>query len=342
MASGSQNSRPPRGSPANIISRLLSLRGKREGVAIAFLISGLFTALMLIAAPFFILTYLLVPVIGFALPYYMGNRRIRNILLAGLVFLLVVALMTDVSYSNVIYSSHDVVPGTVPPGSNITFQGGGVTPSMGNGHTVFTFEATVLSNAGNHTLSPAHVVILKLSDLGTVVNSTMMVESTSSSSTGKTVTTFVYNTTLASGLVFVYYFALNSSGTWIKTSVSTASTATPSSTFVSLMSSGIIISDSVGTFIFVGIFYFGIVFVFLLIRQNNRRKDRLLAMRPNSMKEANDRSGKNTSPPKTQYRGMPRRQEPRTVKKEKWTCSSCGAEVSEDAEVCSSCGEKFD
>jgi ribosomal protein L40E len=330
-----------RGFYGSITAKLRGLRGKRNGILLAVVITVVFTAVMLFIAPFFILTYLLVPVVAFALPYYMGNRRIRNILLLGLLFLLVVALMTDVSYSNVIYSTHSVAGSAGTPSAAPSFQGGNVTPYLGGSGTVFKFSAYLLSPANNSSSYQIHLVVLKLSSLGVYLNSSMVPISRTPSAGGKVLTAYVYNTTLSPNYVFIYYFEENYSGTWIKTSVSTVSTASASATYLALMSSGIIISDSVGTFIFVGIFYYGLVFVFLLIRQNNRRKNTLLAMKGKSRPAGGGTAVKGVTSGQRRGSGVQGTAE-KTVKKEKWVCSSCGAEISPDAEVCGNCGEKFD
>ena len=325
----------------SIAAELSKLKGKRSGILLAIAVTIVFIAVMLFIAPFFILTYLLVPVVAFALPYYMGNRRIRNILLLGLLFLLVVALMTDISYSNVIYSTHGVVESGTISSTAPSFQGGNVTPYLGGSNTLFRFNAHVLSAVNNSSSNQIRLVVLKLSGLGVYLNSSMVPVSNTPSVGGKVLTAYVYNTTLSPDYVYIYYFEENYSGSWIKTSVSTVSTASPAATYLALMSSGIIISDSVGTFIFVGIFYFGLVFVFLLIRQNNRRKDAILAMKSKS--QPADRSVAAKAGVAGRHSGAKAYKSPeKTVKKEKWVCSSCGAEIPPDAEVCSNCGEKFD
>lgn len=308
--------------------QIARVRGKREGIIIAFVIVGILSTLLLFFAPQSLFTYLIMPIAAFALPYYMGNKRLKNILIAGLLFLVVVSLLFDASFSVALYSNSTVTQANSVNAPGFYFRSGDVRPSVGNSSTVFSFHAGFY-HPSNASGAPQLVVVLFSTSTSVRLNSSMVAVSSTNAGSGETLTNYSFNTTLPANQVFVYHFGANISGSWISTSASVASTSSQTQTFLSLMGYNLGLSTIV-IFVFVGVFYYGIVLVFVLLRKNNRRRDEILSGRarsPGVMPKSKPKdSGRST----------------KTVKKEKWVCSSCGSEVDASSEKCSSCGEKFD
>lgn len=305
------------------------VKGKREGIIIAYVLVGILSVVLLFLLPESILTYLIIPVAAFALPYYMGNKRLKHIVIAGLLFLVVISVIFDASFSSALYSNASVTQASPVNTPGFYFKSGNVKPSIGGAATHFSFR-TGFYHPSNATGTPQIVVVLFSTSTSTIrLNSSMIPLTNISAGSGETLTEYGLNTTLSPNQVYIYHFGANISGSWISTSASVVSTSSQTQTFMGLMAYNIGLSTLV-IFVFVGAFYFGVVLVFVLLRKNNARRDAILAGRTRPPGQI---PRKETKTPPTAGK---------TVKKEKWECSSCGAEVDANSEKCSSCGEKFD
>ena len=193
------------------------VRGKREGIIIAFVIVGILSTLLLFFAPQSLFTYLIMPIAAFALPYYMGNKRLKNILIAGLLFLVVVSLLFDASFSVALYSNSTVTQANSVNAPGFYFKSGDVRPSVGNSNTVFSFHAGFY-HPSNASGAPQLVVVLFSTSTTVRLNSSMVAVSSTNAGSGETLTNYSFNTTLPANQVFVYHFGANISGSWIRTS----------------------------------------------------------------------------------------------------------------------------
>ncbi len=306
------------------------VKGKREGIIIAYVLVGMLSAALLFLIPESILTYLIIPVAAFALPYYMGNKRLKHIIIAGLLFLVVISLIFDASFSSALYSSGFVTQASPVSNPGFYFKSGDVKPSIGGSGTQFSFHAG-LYRPSNATAVPQVVVVLfPTSSSSTGLNASMVAVSNTSAPNGEILTEYGLNTSLPANQVYVFHFSANVSGSWSSTSESVVSTVPEAQTFLNLMAYNIFLSTII-VFVFIGAFYYGVVLVFVLLRKSNRRKDAMLAGKASPPGRIPGRTPKKPSAATT-----------KAVRKEKWECSSCGAEVESNAEKCGSCGEKFD
>lgn len=305
------------------------VKGKKEGIAIAYVLVGLLSTALLFLLPESILTYLIMPVAAFAIPYYMGNKRLKHILLAGLLFLVVISVIFDASFSSALYSNASVTQASPVSTPGSYFKSGSVKPSIGVSGTHFSFQAEFY-HPSNATGTPQVVVVLFSTSTSTIdLNTSLNPVSNVSAGSGETLTEYTLNSTLPPNQVYIYHFGANVSGSWISTSASVVSTSSETQTFLSLMVYNIGLSAIV-VFVFVGAFYYGVVLVFVLLRKNNKRRDAMLTGRAKPAGQIPGKASKSSG------------STVKTVKKEKWECSSCGAEVDANSEKCSSCGEKFD
>ncbi|MEM3852287.1 MAG: zinc-ribbon domain-containing protein [Methanomassiliicoccales archaeon] len=286
------------------------------------------SALLLYALPGSLLSIFLVPVIGFVAPYALGLRRLKHLLVYSIIFLVVLSLAFDASYTNFVYTSPSAV--TQDLAHNTTagyyFAKGDVAPRQGSTQTNFVFTAD-FAHPANSSLPVEVFVDLYALTAAYTLNTTMVAVSNVSRG-AEILTTYTYATPLKLNNVFLMRFQAEVNGKWVNTTESVgAVTETYSQAYGTLLyPSFLYVLLSIATL------YVGVVLIAVLIIQSRKRRE---TIKRRAMEIG---TGKKIKAEETDQRPMRRT----TSKKEKYVCTSCGAEVDKDSEICPNCGEKFE
>ena len=315
-----------------ILSLIRSKRGKREGVILGIAAAVAISSVLMFLLPLDFITYILVALIGFALPYYMGVKKVLHLLIYGLCFIVVIGAVFTGALSHYVFVSPTTV--SQEPGHNSTagyfFGKGQVSPVDGNGNTVFAYTVQFYHPAPASNFS-VYVLSERLFAGTTVFNTTMSQASSQTLAGGAVLTTYVYNTTVPSNNIYIFEFKANVSGSWVNSTVAISPrTATESSLFMVLLGPSIeYVVLSVGTL------FLGIALIVLLIRQTRLRREALAKARETELNRRKEKiRGRGT--------GAQEEKKAHAAKGEKFICTSCGTEVERDATVCPKCGEKFE
>lgn len=318
----------------NLLSRLKSMRGKKSGIIFGAVLAGAICSIIFFLFFISILGFILIAIIGVVVPYLMGLKKLAHILVYGVALLVVLSFVFAGSYVHYVY----LVPSHVSQDSHSNsttgfyFKDGSVTPTKGDGNTVFTFNAQMYhpSNvSGNPTV---YVVLDTLLGVGSTLNATMTPVSNTTHAGGSILTSYVYSTTLPNKELFGLQYKSNISGKWVMTTATVSPwTSTPSNTFVSLIEPSF-------RFVLISVFilFFGLELIIYLMVKSRIRRDQMLKARLE--RDRSERGGERPGSEST-TRSSERKL---TTKKEKFICTSCGTEVSKDDKVCPKCGEKFD
>jgi len=321
------------GTFSGLMGKVKAMRGKRNGFIFAFVLVILLAFVLLFLLPASFITFLLLAAVAFAIPYYMGIKRFRQIVITGLVLMLVFAFIFDASYTNYLYT----VPLSVIQDQSLNntpgyfFGHGGVSPRSGSSSTSFSFTIQFYhpsDSALNYSVYlDLHPVLVSSKPL----NQSLTAVSNRTLPSGEVLTSYVYNHSIGADNVYIMQYEANVSGKWIFSSVSVGlSTSTETNTYTLLIYPSIILM-----LLSVATLYFGIALIVLLFRQSRQRRERAASYAFTSSREESDRRRTSSTGQKPARQGS-------KVKEEKYVCSSCGASVPADATVCPSCGEKFD
>ncbi len=316
----------------DIKSRLKAMRGKRSGFLFGTIVAGAISCIVLFLLPVSILAYLIIAIVGFGLPYYMGMKKITYIIVYGLALMVVLSFVFAGAYTHDIYISPTSV--SQDSGHNTTsgyfFGQGTVSPVEGTGSTVFSFSAEFYHPSSGPSYVPVYVIADRLFVTGVALNTTMNPVSNSTLSNGEVLTTYSYSATLPSNEIFILQFKSNISGSWVNTTYSLAPrTSTQAGTFSAIIGPSFLV-----VFLSVATLFFGVALIVLLVRQTRTRREQILRAREQRL-QGRER-------PQPAQRAPSPGERPTASKKEKFICTSCGAEVSREDTKCPKCGEKFD
>lgn len=318
----------------NMLSKLKNMRGKRSGIIFGAVLGGALSSIILFLFFVAILGFILIAIVGVIVPYLMGLKKLLHILIYGLGLMVVLSFVFAGAYTHYVYllpphvnqdSSHNTTTGYY-------FKEGAVTPTQGDASTVFSFTAQLYHpSSGSGNLS-VYVVVDKLLSNGTALNATMSPVSNTTLTGGSVLTSYVYNTTLPGNQLYQLQFKTNISGVWVLTTITVSPwTSTPSNTFVTL-----IFPSFSFVMVSISLLFFGLELVIWLVARSKTRRDQILKARVDKNREEGGRDKK-----RSEALQAPSERKAIT-KKEKFICTSCGAEVGKDDTQCPKCGEKFD
>ncbi len=320
----------------SIKSGLKSMRGKRSGILFGTILAGGISCIVLFFLPVSILAYLIIAALGFGIPYYFGLKRITYIIVYGLALMVVLSFVFAGAYTHDIYISPTTV--SQDTGHNNTtgyyFLQGGVTPVQGSGSTVFTFNVQFHHPSSGPSLVPVYVIAETLFVNGQALNTTMVPVSNQTLSGGGILTTYTYSASLPSSEIFILQFKSNVSGVWVPTTVSIVPrTSTQFNTFTTIIGPSFLV-----VFLSIATLFFGVALIVLLVKQTRTRRDKILKARMEGAQKREGETDARTKGRQSRTTG----EKPLATKKEKFICTSCGAEVGRDDRQCPKCGEKFD
>ncbi|MEE9236564.1 MAG: hypothetical protein V3U52_02075 [Thermoplasmata archaeon] len=165
--------------------------------------------LVLVAIPLF--SILIAVFFMFAIPYWMGEKRPRNLVLAALVMLLATVIVLSSFFTWDLYRPH--VPEQRSDGGILS--AGTVNPVHGDADTTFTF--TVLYTNSDPPSEAPRVSITSTFSTGTVMNETMELDDPSSLSYEEGVL-YTFSTKLNSDAHYFRFAVLLADDTWVVSS----------------------------------------------------------------------------------------------------------------------------
>lgn len=271
------------------------------------------------------LALLVIPLTVFVVPYWFGERKAKRFIVNGLVVFVVALLLLGLLRTQAVLSAEPFEVQSFTGGGQdptMSLLNGTVSPFRSEGPTPFTFEV-VLRTTDN--MSPADFAVwmnLTIVD-GVSIRSEpfRMVPAAGASDNTRNGTRFT-NTTTLGGAIYGFGFAVQNvtSGNWTTTPVLLAPIAAPAATFFAFF-----LIFSLPLILFTFAFYLIILFMWWWSSRMRRRM-----VPPREEEEAAEEPN-----PRPADAG-------KASKAAAFTCTNCGADVTEDATSCAKCGAVFE
>lgn len=162
------------------------------------------------------LATILIPVVMFAIPYYLGERRLRFLFLLG-----VIIIFANPAVLALIYTedarSYEIKTQTSPD-ENETISSGTIAPGSGSADTLFNYTVTITTDEAN--LSKVHVYVNISDTLDYDPQSEVLIREMNETDSGVTSAVngkeYYAEIQLPEGIHFFHY-AVNINGTWVNT-----------------------------------------------------------------------------------------------------------------------------
>jgi hypothetical protein len=317
-------------------NRLLKFRGTLWFRIVYLVLLGVIVAELYLftASALACLIVLLIPVLVFVIPFWLGERKIRRFAGNGaLVFTIAILVAAAMSTQAILAQAEPVPLRSFPdfrsaPGLNLT--NGTVARYHGSPGETFTFRVN-LTTAGNGT-PDAFDVFLNLTavdGLAIASNSYPMAFSPGpiSSSNTKNGTWYERNMTLG-GSIYIYSFSVTDRvGNWTETVPDAGPVTASGWTFYTFFLYLVVVQGGLPIEF---LFYLGIIFLWWYMTRARERA------RVGSVPA---RAGTPTEPEPAKKETA---EKTKGAKAAAFTCTNCGADVSELDEKCPSCGAAFE
>ena len=331
----------PSGAPADWLIKLLKeqyAKFKKTNYTVPVAI-GL-TALL----QFLMLTYmlgscwlgLLPPLILFGLFWNFDIKRVRKLLLYGVIGTIIIVIVTTMALVSMFQSIEPTEASNSSDTDLVSMYDGIVTPMSGDASTIFTYTVTAKLANETFNLTEMNVII----DWHTGDTNESMVLVNSDTTSGELF--YAYSTTLSSP-ANRFIFLANVSGTWVMATDHTEDG-------LEIFADGPISSDPwelggwVIWYISLPQAYMQFLPIYAIIcgmiwwtRRVRRMREKAIQEWEEKRKKMEAKAPETDSRVPSLSRAMGLEEEPDT-----FVCSECGADVRSDAKTCPSCGEKFD
>lgn len=286
------------------------------GVLTAFLFPFAFGAAACLAL-------LVIPLTTFVVPYWFGERKPRRLAVNGVVvFLIALPIVAALQTGAILDLSPFELQSLPDPGGNATMSlsNGTVDPFRAEGPATFTFRV-LLTTTDNATPADFEVWmnLTRVQSFAFVVGSARMVPEPGAENNTRNGTWFTVDATVAPEVVGTGFSAKRvSEGRWTRTGVFLGPLSGAWATYFGyfVLYSGPILGLTLA-------FYFLILFMWWYTARMRTRIGRPLPPAEADEVEATSSSGK-------------------AGKAAAFTCTNCGADVSEDASKCPKCGAAFE
>jgi len=277
-----------------------------------------------LTGPLFCLIFLLVPITMFVIPYWLGERETRNVLLNGLVIFLVAILVTGAGEAQATIASAPILLDSAQvDGSPVGLRllNGTVEPYPGTGPGNYTYRVEVRTLANdtpsNHTVYLEYLTVSGLAFLN------KSVEMSAVPGVNNTRDGVIYEVNRSVDAVIHGY------GFWVRNATGNLS-ATP--VLLGPITAGWLdyfvlwLSFAASVFLFPLLFYYMFVFMWWYSRRMRTGRARMVEdLRASAGAKASSKgeSGK-------------------AGKAAAFTCTACGADVDDTDEKCPKCGAVFE
>ncbi len=273
------------------------------------------------------LALFVVPLTMFVIPYWLGERKTRHFIVNGLVIFAVAVFIVAVLQTQAVLSGPEVTQTIQGPGldPSMSLANGTVTPFRTESPADFTFRVQ-LRTVENGTPSEFSVWVnlTSVEGLSAVPQDLLMSPEFGSGNNTANGTWYRVTTQLGSSVYFFFFSAENPAGNWTRTDFLVAPlTVSAGSYFV------LFLVISAQALAFVTLFYFIILFLWTFSSRMRRAREEVVSRRS----AAEDRRKEVDS-------GVSDRA--RAERVAGFTCTNCGADVSEDDPSCPKCGASFE
>jgi hypothetical protein len=286
---------------------------------------------------------LLIPVAIFVIPYWLGERSLKRFALNGVVVFVIAIVIIAVFYTDSSINSGDQIVGSAGISglsTYISLENGSVTPFRGSPGQTFVYRVH-LNTTGYNSSTPLTVYLnFTEFDVFTPTYSSFAMQREAGPANATSVW-YSTNRTLA-GNVYEFFFTANDTqGNFTATqSVLGPITASPFSFFLFWL-------YPVAFYLLIPLsFYYIILFMFWYTVRTRKLRTRMIEARQKDALDLDKGTGKGTDTGATDETA--KAEEPKaaaegkTKKAAAFTCTNCGADVTEDDSKCPKCGAVFE
>jgi rubrerythrin len=298
----------------------LVLLGLVVGASFPFMFAPGATACLFIIA---------MPIMVFAIPYLVGERNGKHFLINILPVAVIAILFVAAFQANASMTPAPVALVSLdPPDAHITIFNGTIAPFRQQGPATFNFTARVASD-GTVNLSNV-TVYLNLTTFSGLSGSTepfRMTVDTARTDVNNTTNVWYYvQRSLPAAIYEFGYYANDTNGNWTTTYSLFGPIAAGFGDYFVLWIYGAAIYLAIPF-----AFYFIILFMYWYTGRTRRMRARMIELEGKAKEEAKGKEGRKGAA------------EPKASKKAAaYTCTNCGADVTEDDEKCPKCGASFE
>ena len=283
------------------------------------------------------LVILLMPILVFVFPYWIGERKARRLAVNALPVFLIAIVVAAAAYTQFVVSADRAIPLQSFPGfqssDTMALSNGTVTPYRANPSQPFTFrvelKTTVNGSASNYR------VYLNLTQVSGITGVDLpgigMVPSPGNNTTNTKKGTWYETHQNLTDAIYAYSFAVWDNDTnWTLSGIDFGPITASWGAFYGL------IVYFVGTSMILPlIFYYLILFLWWYTARTRQLRTRELGKTPEIPKEKPGTKAEPVGKPKSEP-------SEKAAKAAVYTCTNCGADVGEDDEKCPKCGAVFE
>lgn len=281
------------------------------------------------------LILIVVPLTIFAVPYWLGERKARRFVENGVVILVIAIVLLSALQTQSILSAPELEIASSPgegQDPTMSLANGTVRPYRSEGPTSFTFQVR-LSTTDDAAPGDFDVWLnLTIVDSFAATNQSYRMVPVDPSGNTRNGTLY-QNETALGGALYFFWFAVErkDTGNWTRSGFAIAPIAASAGTVFAVF-----LVRSILFLVFILAFYLFIVYMWWW----TSRRRRLTA--PARRAEADtEEGGERAEVEGEEKRGM-REAGGRAAKAAAFTCTNCGADVTEDARSCPKCGAAFE
>ncbi|UCE75127.1 MAG: zinc ribbon domain-containing protein [Methanomassiliicoccales archaeon] len=264
------------------------------------------------------LALIFIAIVTLVIPYFFGVRGIKTFLKAGIVIILITGILYGAIYTYFMYNEMFYPYFTDRTVGDTQLEDGTVTPYLGNETTFFNYTVRYTGEE-----SPDNITVYaNVTDAAGEVITSFPLKNTDG---------MYYNETRLERDIYYFYFAahLNSTDEWLKTGTGFGPVTVPYEEMMTLQ----IFFGALSLLLNSGIFFFMFV-AFLYFRKKSQEdkmklEEKLKAEEETKVKEKKDEKKEE-------------KEKKKEDEKDEFTCTSCNAVVSADANFCPKCGEEFE
>jgi hypothetical protein len=277
---------------------------------------------------------LLMPLVVFIFPYWVGERKARRLAVNALPVFLIAILVASAISTQTLASQDRAIPLRSFPGflSNDTMalSNGTVTPYRAAPSQTFTFRVKLTTTVNGTPMQYAvQLNLTMISGISAIdLPATPMVPSPGNGTTNTKTGTWYETRANLTDAIYGYGFSVNRSRSWTVTTVDFGPITAPWGTFYGL------VLYFVGTSMILPlVFYYLILFLWWYTTRARELRTRDLGRTLEIPKEK--------PTPKAEPTGASQPGE-KAAKAAAFTCTNCGADVGEEDEKCPKCGAVFE
>ncbi len=282
------------------------------------------------------LVIIVVPLMVFLVPYYLGERSVRRFAVNALPVLLIAILVGGALSTNLLLSQADAIPLASTPGPfmspTMALANGTVIPYRADPTQAFTFRVK-LTTTVNATPADFRVFMNLTTISGLASSATSDFNMSFSAIPGSSNNThlgtwYEYTTLNLSNQIYGYGFSVwDRDANWTFTNLDFGPLTAPGANFY-----GLFVYFTAFSMILPFIFYYVILFMWWYTVRARATRTKMLGAEPQIPKEKPQPKAVDPGPTKSE----------KASKAAAFTCTNCGADVDEGDEKCPKCGAVFE